>query len=164
MSAGFDRGGVGGEPDAIDSAGRVFLVAALGRCPDGRRVAAEWVAQAIALGRTATVMIDADAERVRTAVLGASAGTRVMLAGPERDVMAAVAGVRAAGALPCEVTTHLTAPGAVAVFCPHCATAADTAAAPGDRVPCRSCGTVLEVRSHRSSHHGSYLGAVAEVA
>lgn len=162
MSTGFDP--AADDPAAVDATGRTFLVAAVGRCPDGRRVATDWVAQAVALGRTATVMVDADARRIRDAVLGASAGTRVMFVGPEREVMAAVAAARAAGALPSEVIVHRTTPGAVTVFCPHCATTADTAAVPGDRLPCRSCGTVLEIRPHRSSHHGSYLGAVSEGA
>lgn len=161
MSTGFDYDRAGCAPGAVDSAGRVFLVVALGDCPDARRVVADWVAQAIALGRTVTAMAAADPDRVRDAVIDARAGTRVMLAGRERDLQAAVAAVRVAGALPCEVTTHLTGRGAVAVFCPHCATTRDAAVAPGDLVGCPTCGTLLEVRPHRSSHHGSYLGAVA---
>lgn len=164
MSVGFDPVGVGREPDTVDLTGRMFLIAALGQCPEARRVSGAWAAQAIGLGRGTTVLVDANAERVRAAVLGASAGTRVMLAGPERELMAALSGVRAAGALPCEVITHLTASGPVSVFCPHCANIQHAAAGPGDRLPCQECGTVVEVRAHRSSHHGCYLGAVAEAA
>ncbi|MFF0814555.1 dimethylamine monooxygenase subunit DmmA family protein [Rhodococcus sp. NPDC003318] len=164
MSAGFDWDADECGLGTVDAGGRVFLIAALGDCPDARAAAAEWCAQAIALGRTATVLSGADTDAVREAVDGARAGSRVMLAGAERDLMAAVAAVRAAGALPSEVTTHLTVRGGVAVFCPHCATAQDAAVAPGGRVRCATCGTVLEVRSHRSSHHGTYLGAVAEAA
>lgn len=163
MSIGFDHLQGENEPNGIDVTGRTFLVAALGDCPDARAVAADWVAEAMALGRAVTVLAGDDAGRLRSAVDDARAGTRVMLTGPERDLMAAIAVVRAVGALPSEVTTRVTARGGVAVFCPHCATAHDVAVVPGDHVECGTCGTVLEVRTHRSSHHGSYLGGAAEV-
>ncbi|MEZ7238292.1 dimethylamine monooxygenase subunit DmmA family protein [Rhodococcus sp. GXMU-t2271] len=156
-----NSGFVTGAVPPLDPSGRIHLMFCLGGGADARAAVTAWAAEALAAGRIATVVPDASAAEVARLVREARAGTRVLIAGPRREAMAATAAARAAGLLPCETTTYVTAVDGVPVFCPHCGTTGSVEAGPGDVVACGSCGLDLEIRPHLSGHHGAYLGAVA---
>lgn len=156
-----NSGIVTGTVPPIDPTGRIHLLFCVGDCADARTVVGTWAAQALAAGRVATVVPAATAARVTQFVQQARAGSRVLIAGPRREAMLAAAAARAAGVLPCETTTYVTATEGVSLFCPHCGRTGDVEAEPGAVVACGSCGLHLEIRPHLSGHHGTYLGAVA---
>lgn len=156
-----NSGILSGAVPPIDPAGRVHLVFCVGDCADARAAATAWAVQALATGRVATVVPAATTAEVAQFVRRARAGSRVLIAGPRREAMAAAAASRVAGALPCETTTYITAVQGISLFCPHCGETHDVDAEPGAVVACGSCGLDLEIRSHLSGHHGTYLGAVA---
>ena len=147
----------------LDSAGREFLLISLGGCPDGRNTVIDWATEAIAAGRSVTVHVQdqLDLSRIEQSVAGSHTGARIAVAGPEYDVMQALAAIRACGALPCEVRSSVTSTGTISLFCPHCAHTHRVETRPGSAHECPSCRLLLDIRVHRNSHHGSYLGSVA---
>jgi hypothetical protein len=147
----------------LDTTGREFLLITLGGCPDGRNTVIDWATQAIAAGRSVTVHVQdqLDLSQIEQAVTDSRTGTRIAVAGPEYDVMQALAAIQACGALPCEVRSYVTSAGTISLFCPHCAHTHRVETRPGSAHECPSCRLLLDIRVHRNSHRGSYLGSVA---
>ncbi|MFD3812454.1 dimethylamine monooxygenase subunit DmmA family protein [Rhodococcus sp. NPDC058639] len=145
----------------IDLTGRSFLIFRAGQCAAAEKAVRQWSSDAVIRGKDFTVVDDPALAHAEVLVENLRVGGRVMIAGPAPDAMALTAAARRAGALPCETVTHITESTTVAVFCPHCDTTHRVDAVPGDRVVCCACGIGLEIRPHLSSHHGTYLGAVA---
>jgi hypothetical protein len=154
-------GFVHGDPPALDRAGRAFLVLAASDCELARKAVRHWMADASELGRDAAALYDPTPGRAAEAVAALRAGSRILVAGPAAEAMAYTAAARQAGVLPCELITYVTSTVTLTVFCPHCETTQRADARPGDRISCAGCGISLEIRPHLSSHHGTYLGAVA---
>lgn len=150
-------------PEPVDVTGRSFVVLQLG--PDARAVADGWAAAAAALGpvdRHRWDRLDPDAREALGAVLaGLSCGVRIMVVGPQDDVLLALALAREAGAEPAELRCFVTRTDVLPVYCAHCRETERVVAGPGDVVSCPSCARRLEIHPHVSAVRGSYLGSDA---
>lgn len=147
-------------PEPVDATGRSFLVVELGE--GARGVADDWAAAAAALGPVARCGWDRlDAGCFQTVLSGLRCGVRIMIVGPQDDVLLALAAARAAGAEPAELRSFVTRTDVLAVFCAHCRATSRVAAAPGDVTPCPACGRTLEIHPHLSAVRGSFLGSDA---
>ncbi|MGY1631706.1 dimethylamine monooxygenase subunit DmmA family protein [Geodermatophilus sp. SYSU D01186] len=150
------------EPPPLDLTGRSFLVVHIG--PAAHGVVEQWLAQARERGRPVRLWglprtdEGSGAELARR--LGAlCVGARLVIAGPEADVLAMAAHARRAGLVPEEITTFAVGRESLRVFCVHCEVTSRLAADPGAEVDCPGCGTRLEVHEHVSGHRGSYLAS-----
>lgn len=139
------------QPPRVDVAGRVFGVAAPLDCA----VAAGWVAAISQLGRPSWRIEPADLGR---ALGNATVGVRVMVSGPEHDVLAAGAACREAGLLDDEVTLFATTTSARRIYCVHCKATSLVTTAVGDVATCSACHRGLHVYEHFSRRSASYLG------
>nr|WP_275585788.1 dimethylamine monooxygenase subunit DmmA family protein [Geodermatophilus sabuli] len=98
------------------------------------------------------------AAQVRTARVG----WRLMLAGPEVDVLAARAVATGLGLLDAEIRTAVTGADHKRVSCPHCRVITEAEVPVGAEVPCRGCARRLHVYAHVSRRTGAYLGFMAD--
>ncbi|GAA3392493.1 dimethylamine monooxygenase subunit DmmA family protein [Cryptosporangium minutisporangium] len=155
-----DRSGPG-RPD-VDESGRSYAVLAFG--PDAERVATTWRARLAALGRTVwswsgeratDAALAALAEQTRVATVG----WRLLLAGPEADVLRARAVAITGGAVDAELTVVVTDDRRRRVWCAHCGSTTEADVRAGDDLPCADCGRTLSVHAHVSRHRAAYLGA-----
>ncbi|MGY1849025.1 dimethylamine monooxygenase subunit DmmA family protein [Blastococcus sp. SYSU DS1021] len=150
------------QPPSLDLTGRAFLLVQVG----GRaaEVVDRWAAEAREHGRPVRRWglpgVDgSSAAALARRLDGMHVGDRVLVAGPEADVLALVALARGLGLLPEEITAFAVARGPIPVFCAHCETTARLPVAPGAEVDCPGCGLRLEVHEHASGHRGSYLAS-----
>ncbi|MCF6508943.1 hypothetical protein E9549_16230 [Blastococcus sp. MG754426] len=155
------------QPPALDPAGRTFLLVQVG----GRaaEVVDRWAAEAWEHGRPVRRWGLPGVDGTSAAALarrldGMHVGDRVLVAGPEADVLALVALARGMGLLPEELTAFAVDRGPIPVFCAHCETTARLAVAPGAEVDCPGCDLRLEVHEHASGHRGSYLASAVTAA
>jgi hypothetical protein len=148
----------------VDPAAR--SVALLGFGPAGVHVVRRWLGQVPAgTPVTCTTTGAADAavlEELAERVAGATVGWRLMLAGPEADVLAARAVAVDGGLFDAEIRTAVTGTEAKRVFCPHCRSTTEAAVAVGAETGCAGCGRRLFVYWHVSRRSGSYLGYMAD--
>ncbi|SFS70894.1 hypothetical protein SAMN05660874_02813 [Saccharopolyspora flava] len=93
----------------------------------------------------------------------ARVGWRLMLAGPEADVLSLRARAIAAGAVDEEIRCRVTSRDRLLVHCAHCTAQTPATTSPGSRLTCSGCGQPLHVYAHVSRHRGSYLGFHADV-
>ncbi|MGK5113891.1 MULTISPECIES: dimethylamine monooxygenase subunit DmmA family protein [unclassified Geodermatophilus] len=152
-----------GDP-GVDPAAR--SVAMLGFGPAGVAAVRRWLPQ-VPPGTpvTATTTGAADAavlDELARRVAASSVGWRLMLAGPEADVLAARAVAVDGGLLDAEVRTAVTDTGRKRVFCPHCRTTTEAEVDVGAETGCSGCGRRLVVHWHVSRRSGSYLGYMAD--
>lgn len=96
------------------------------------------------------------------ALAGATAATRLVLAGDEAFLGPAYAVALEAGLRPAEIRVHQTAEQARRVRCTHCRALTTTAVPVGGRTDCAGCGVPLEVFAHYSRRHGAYMGFRAD--
>ncbi|WP_375477615.1 dimethylamine monooxygenase subunit DmmA family protein [uncultured Jatrophihabitans sp.] len=148
----------GVEPPDVDVSGRTFGVVG-GDCSVTRR----WARQIARLGRPCW-QVDAagDAGALDAALRDATVGLRVLIAGPEADVLAAAARCRAAGLADAELTLFATSARERRIYCAHCATTSIVDAQVEDVAPCGGCGRCLLVFAHLSARSGSYLAFQAD--
>jgi dimethylamine monooxygenase subunit C len=129
----------------------------------GATVARRWEAELVDAGAQvwswhgAAVAEEALTE-LGTQVHAATVGWRLMLAGPETDVLRARAVAVAGGALDAEITILVSADERRRVWCAHCGQTTDAAVAVGEVVDCAGCGRSLLVYHHVSRRHAAYLG------
>jgi dimethylamine monooxygenase subunit C len=137
----------------VDETGRAFGIVAVDA--PGRRVAESWAGRIHALGRPLDLWFGADAPLAEW-LDRARVGYRLMLAGPEADLLTlrAAAGVLLDAELTLLVTDRTERP----VWCAHCGT---TGRAAGAALRCPGCGRELAVHDHTSRAHGTYLGSTA---
>lgn len=154
----------GADPEpGVDENGRAYAVTAFGA--DAVPVAERWRARIATLGRPVRLRrFDRASDEALAALAGqlrdATVGWRLMLAGPEADVLRAHAVARDAGALDAELTLWITGDDRRRVWCAHCATTSDADVRPGDTVPCAGCGRTLVVHEHVSRRRAAYLGSI----
>jgi hypothetical protein len=91
----------------------------------------------------------------RAELAAAVVGWRLLLCGPEADLLVLQAEAARAGAIPAEIQAHVTSKGARRIYCAHCRTI-------GRDAVCSGCGTVLTVSGHRSPRLAAYLGFTHE--
>ncbi|MFD2090995.1 dimethylamine monooxygenase subunit DmmA family protein [Blastococcus deserti] len=95
-------------------------------------------------------------------IAAARVGWRLVLAGPEIEVLAARALATGLGVLDAEISVAVTDAQRKRVFCPHCRTTTTTEEPVGGSVPCDGCGRRLFVYAHVSRRAGAYLGFMAD--
>lgn len=152
-------------PPQPDPSGRSFAVLSFGE--PARRVADDWMAQ-IHRMRTGSWRLHSDAadeavvDKLRQRLSRATVGWRLMVAGPEADVLALSAEALRYGTLPAEIQAHATSTMRRRVQCVHCGAVADVDAQPGALFPCAGCGHNLLVQHHLSRRLAAYLGFRAD--
>jgi hypothetical protein len=154
----------GAERPTPDPAARALLLVGFGS--RGCAITTAWAAD-VPAGRPVEVLAADEADEPVLAVLAARVaaarvGWRLMLAGPEVDVLAARAVAVRAGALDAEIRCAVTSTERKRVFCPHCRTTTGTTAPVAADVPCDGCGRRLHVYAHVSRRAGAYLGFMAD--
>jgi hypothetical protein len=153
------------EPASVDPTGRSYLVVAFG--PEAEQVAAAW-RRDIAQLAMPLVSVDGGSDtsqtiRRLTGVLASSTtGLRLMVAGPEQEVLAAQSAARGAGMIDDELVLHVTSAELRRVYCVHCKTTSSARAAVDEVTSCAGCGLQLLIFSHLSRRSGSYLGFLAD--
>ncbi|MGY1685775.1 dimethylamine monooxygenase subunit DmmA family protein [Geodermatophilus sp. SYSU D00804] len=148
----------------MDPAGRTVSV--LGFGDRGREIVADWLA-ATPAGRVVWSLV---AERADDATLAALAGQvraarvgwRLMLSGPEVDVLAARAVATGLGLLDAEIRAAVTGADRKRVHCAHCRVTTEAEVPVGAEVPCRGCARRLHVYAHVARRTGAYLGFMAD--
>ncbi|RRO18021.1 hypothetical protein EIL87_07065 [Saccharopolyspora rhizosphaerae] len=149
------------ESVVVDPCGTRFAIIGIGEA--AAVITRGW---AEALERPARLVHAARAEEAFDALdaelRDARVGWRLMLAGPEADVLALRARAISAGAVDEEVRCQVTSRDRLVVHCAHCAAHTAAAVSPGERTTCSGCGQTLHVCSHVSRHRGAYLGFRAD--
>ena len=154
----------GSEWPAPDPSARTVLLVGFGA--RGCAISTAWAAD-VPAGRPVEVLAADDADESVLAVLtariaGARVGWRLMLAGPEDDVLAARAVALRAGVLDAEIRCAVTGTERKRVYCPHCRATTTTTAPVAGETPCDGCGRRLHVYAHVSRRAGAYLGFMAD--
>jgi dimethylamine monooxygenase subunit C len=153
------------EPPTVDPTGRAYLVISRGDAAGA--VAAEWAREIRAIGRPLWIdhraAGDAAASTLLRRQLGtARVGLRLMVAGPELEVLDVLRIARAAGAIEAEWRAHVTAVPARRVQCTHCHQHTIGAVSVGDTIRCGGCTRSLVVYHHVSRAHGAYMGYMVD--
>ena len=148
----------------VDATGRAVTLVGFGA--DGRRLADRWAGE-VPAGTPVDVLVADRADDPLLAALaervgGAVVGWRLMLAGPEVDVLAARAVATSLGLLDAELRVAVTCTERKRVYCPHCRTTTATTAPVSGETPCAGCGRRLHVYAHVSRRAGAYLGFMAD--
>jgi hypothetical protein len=126
----------GAAPPCVDPAGRSYAVIAVGAA--ARLVAERWLDKIHSPVWSCLVegldsgLVSSFEERLRAARIG----WRLMLAGPEADVMRLRAQAIRAGALPVEIREYVTEANRRRVHCAHCRTVTEADAELGGTVVC----------------------------
>ncbi|SEP20526.1 dimethylamine monooxygenase subunit DmmA family protein [Trujillonella endophytica] len=107
---------------------------------------------------TAARADDATLQLLAAEVGGARVGWRLLLAGPEVDVLAARAVATGLGALDSEIGVAVTSTRRRRVWCAHCRDTTETTQPVSGEVRCRGCGRRLHVYAHVSRRRGAHLG------
>ncbi|MFG1922320.1 dimethylamine monooxygenase subunit DmmA family protein [Cryptosporangium sp. NPDC048952] len=146
----------------IDESGRAFAVMAFGGEAAG--VAADWCERIRALARPVWVRRSERADEDALAALAdrlrlVNVGWRLLLAGPEIDVLRAHAVALDGGALDAELRILVTDDRRRRVRCAHCAATTEADVRPDERLRCSGCGRTLVVHAHVSRVHAAYLGS-----
>ena len=148
-------------PVDVDPAARDVGLVGFG--DDGAAVVAGWSVRApsaaVVLARRADAATLAALESL---VSRARVGWRLMLAGPEDDVLAARAAAVRGGLLDAELRVQVTGAARKRVYCAHCRTTSEGDAPVGGELPCGGCGRPLHVYGHVSRRLGAYLGFAAD--
>lgn len=153
------------EPPGVDPGGRSYGVLWFGSV--AAQVAYRWV-RAIA-EMSAPVWAfdggDGGAETFAELAMRLAAchtGLRLMVAGPEQEVLTAQVAAREAGMIDAELALHVTSQPSRLVYCVHCKTTGSYQAAVGEIAPCAGCDRPLLIFAHFSRRSGSYLGFLAD--
>lgn len=149
----------------VDGSGRAFAIMAFG--PDAAPAAERWHREVARLGRPVWVRRVEGADETVLAeldglVAAARVGWRLMLAGPQSDVLAAYAVATRAGVLSAEIAVLVTDDRHRRVWCAHCDTTSVAEVATGDVTPCAGCGRSLLVHHHVSRRSAAYLGFMVD--
>ncbi|ROO86210.1 hypothetical protein EDD29_3773 [Actinocorallia herbida] len=156
---------LGREVPEVDPTGRDYAVLALG--PAARPVAAAWARRIEESGATSWVsyapaLSDGVIAAFRERLAVASVGWRLMLCGPEHEVLRLRGEAVLAGALPAEIRMHATADGHRRVYCAHCRHVTSGDIAVGELLVCGGCGLTLVCYHHFSRRLAAYLAYQAD--
>lgn len=153
------------EVPEVDPTGRDYAVLALG--VPARPVAAAWARRIELSGATSWVsyapeLSDGVLAAFRSRLAEATVGWRLMLCGPEHEVLRLRSEAVRAGALPVEIRMHTTASGLRRVYCAHCRHLTIGDIAVGDLLKCGGCGLTLVCYHHFSRRLAAYLAYQAD--
>ena len=130
-----------------------------------REVARGWLVAINELRRPAwTLTADNDAglaTELARELVASTTGLRLMVAGPDQDVLAVVAQARAAGMIDDEIAAHVTSTARRRIYCVHCKTTDSVEAPVGAVVNCSGCGRGVVIEAHLSRYSGAYLAVPA---
>jgi dimethylamine monooxygenase subunit C len=136
--------------------------------PEARAVARRWCAEIDDRGPLWTLhAARADGPvlaSLRERLGAALVGWRLLLAGPEVDVLAARSLAIEHGAVAAEIVAYVTSSVRKRVYCAHCRELTSTGHAAGETVRCRNCNRDLVIHHHVSRRIGAYLGFAADTA
>ena len=149
----------------MDATGRDFGVVSFGQ--DGLVVAGWWLTEIAGLPAPSWSLSSEGAAAdllpaLTTRLRQSATGLRLMVVGPEQDVLAVQSCALEAGLIHAELTLFATSTKARSLYCAHCKTTSSVQAAVGSVAPCAGCGRGLMVYSHLSTRSGSYLGFLAD--
>lgn len=149
---------------SVDTTGTSFLVISFGR-GENAAAAREWLTEAAATGPVQWLTFeefDDDTGRRLGWVFNSSLnGLRIMILGPQFDVLQSVAVARRSGALETEIQALITDTAELPIYCAHCRATGRVRGGAGDTVTCPGCARSLEVHPHLSGTRGSYLASDA---
>jgi hypothetical protein len=157
------------QPPEVDGSGRRFLVLSCGEA--AWSVAERWSEEITALGRPSWGCHfdeppmgagDEWLQPLRRHLERARVGTRLMVAGPELEVLDVIRTAHAAGAVDAELRCWVSEDELRRVQCPHCHAHTVARVAVGGTTDCAGCGRSLLVYHHVSRRHGAYLGFMAD--
>ncbi|MGY2080105.1 dimethylamine monooxygenase subunit DmmA family protein [Modestobacter sp. SYSU DS0657] len=155
-------------PPPVPPAARQVAVLGLGAATDPTtdEVVAAWVAAARTTGAEVTTLRATDYAAARTWLEAetqrALVGWRLLVAGPEADVLRARARALELGAIAAEVLPFVTGVPTRRVHCAHCGTETETTVPVDGTCPCAGCGRTLHVHHHVSRRWGTYLGYMVD--
>jgi hypothetical protein len=159
LNARPDRPGI-----VVDPGGKIFLIISFGS-GENAALARAWLAEAAELGPVQWLTFADFAPETRRQLYQALSsslnGVRIMVVGPQFDVLQTLALARAAGALENEVRSLVTNTADLPVYCAHCRATSRVVGGVGDAVTCPACARTLEIHAHLSSVRGSYLASDA---
>ncbi|WP_411152526.1 dimethylamine monooxygenase subunit DmmA family protein [Streptomyces sp. A30] len=149
----------------VDRTGRTYAVMSFGTAAD--TVAADWRGALAGLRRPVWTWHGESADGDALALLrgqidDATVGWRLMLAGPQADVLRAHAEALRGGVLESEITVVVTEDARRRVWCVHCGATTVAEADLGDVVSCTGCGCSLFVYHHVSRLSAAHLGFMAD--
>lgn len=152
-------------PEPVDPSAASVLVLALGGHPRTAEVAGAWVREAE--GRVPTRLVVADDlasghEDVVAALDAVRIGVRIMVVGPQHDVLLTLARCRAHGASGAELRAFVVdaeGPTDLPVYCAHCRATHRLHGEPGGTAVCPGCTRLLEIHPHHSAVRGSFLAS-----
>jgi dimethylamine monooxygenase subunit C len=149
----------------VDHTGRAYAVMSFG--PAASRIAAGWRREVRELGRPVwTYRGESATEPVLSALRGqlatATVGWRLMVAGPQADVLRVHGEARLGGALDSEVVVVVTDDAHRRVWCSHCGATSGADVATGEVLDCAGCGRSLLVYHHVSRRAAAYLGFMVD--
>lgn len=148
----------------VDRSGRAFAILSFGA--DAAGVARGWAREVARLDRPVWTWHGDGADPVLGELAdragAARVGWRLMLAGPEADVLAARATATAAGLLDPELTLLVTDDRRRRVWCSHCGATTLAEVAVDDVTDCAGCGRSLLAYHHVSRRHAIYLGFMVD--
>ncbi|MEU9059197.1 dimethylamine monooxygenase subunit DmmA family protein [Streptomyces sp. NPDC048430] len=154
-----------GRSPEVDSAGRAFTVVSIG--DQARATARAWVRRIGEMDAPLTALHHTEADEEAVASLahelrGATVGWRLLLAGPETDVLLLEATALREGALRAEIRAHITDTSERRTRCTHCGRTTRSRTPVGAMLPCAGCGRTLVVYHHVSRRHAAYMGFMAD--
>ncbi|MGP4046106.1 dimethylamine monooxygenase subunit DmmA family protein [Streptomyces sp. 2A115] len=99
---------------------------------------------------------------LREQIATATVGWRLLLAGPQSEVLAAYSEAVRGGVLDAEITVMVTDSAHRRVWCAHCETKTTAEVALGAEAACAGCGRSLFVYHHVSRLHAAHLGFMTD--
>ncbi|WP_210583176.1 dimethylamine monooxygenase subunit DmmA family protein [Streptomyces sp. GESEQ-35] len=149
----------------LDRTGRAYAVLTFG--PAASVLAAAWQSALETLGRPVWSRHDEQATadclaELRAQISAATVGWRLLLAGPQSEVLAAYSEAVRGGVLDAEITVVVTETEHRRVWCAHCESTTSAEVMLGAEVPCAGCGRSLFVYHHVSRLHAAHLGFMTD--
>jgi hypothetical protein len=150
--------------NAVDGTGSSFLIISYGQ-GENAGFAKAWLTEAAPIGPVQWLTFadfNADTKRqLSRALCSCRNGLRIMVVGPQFDVLQTIALARCSGALEKEVRSLVTDAADLPIYCAHCRETSRVRGGAGEVVTCPACARTVEIHAHLSGLRGSYLASDA---
>ena len=150
--------------DAVDGSGSSFLIISYGQ-GENAGFARAWLTEAAPVGPVQWLTFadfTPDTRRqLSRALRSCRNGLRIMVVGPQFDVLQTIALARSVGALEKEVRSLVTDAADLPIYCAQCRVTSRVRGGAGDVVACPACARTVEIHAHLSGARGSYLASDA---
>lgn len=150
--------------DAVDGSGSSFLIISYGQ-DENAGFARAWLTEAAPVGPVQWLTFadfSPDTRRqLSRALRSCRNGLRIMVVGPQFDVLQTIALARSIGALEKEVRSLVTDAADLPIYCAQCRVTSRVRGGAGDVVTCPACARTVEIHAHLSGARGSYLASDA---